>query len=151
VTSSAPLRREIERRFPQRPFVIELWDGTAVPATAAGPTLRVRSPRGVAYVLHAPGQLGLGRAYVAGEIEVDDLDALVDVADAWRPPALSAWGRVRLLLAAARAAGGLSRPPVPVTELRPRGAPTPGAATTGRSGITTMSPIGSLRCSSTGP
>jgi cyclopropane-fatty-acyl-phospholipid synthase len=77
----------------------------------------------VAYVLHAPGQLGLGRAYVAGEIEVDDLDALVDVADAWRPPTLSAWGRVRLMLAAARAAGGLSRPPVPVTELRPRGAP----------------------------
>jgi len=121
--STAPLRREIQRLFPDRPFAIEFWDGSAVPATgAAGPTLTVRSPRGVAHMLRAPGQLGLGRAYVAGELEVSDLDALADVADTWHPPALSAGNRARLVLAAARAGGAVSSVPAPAAELRPRGA-----------------------------
>lgn len=121
--STAPLRREIQRLFPDRPFAIEFWDGSAVPATgAAGPTLTVRSPRGVAHMLRAPGQLGLGRAYVAGELEVSDLDALADVADTWHPPALSAGSRARLVLAAARAGGVVSSGPAPAAELRPRGA-----------------------------
>ncbi len=120
--STAPLRREIQHLFPDRPFAIELWDGTGVPATnGGGPTFTVRSPRGVAQVLRAPGQLGLGRAYVAGELEVSDLDALVDVADSWQPPALSARSRARLMLAAARAGGAVSSGPVPAAELRPRG------------------------------
>ena len=88
----------------------------------AGPTFRVRSPRGVAHVLRAPGQLGLGRAYVSGELEVDDLDALVEVVDGWRPPALSTRSRVRLILAAARAGGAVLPSPAPSAELRPRGA-----------------------------
>jgi cyclopropane-fatty-acyl-phospholipid synthase len=121
--STAPLRREIQRLFPDRPFAIEFWDGSAVPATGApGPTLTVRSPRGIAHMLRAPGQLGLGRAYVAGELEVSDLDALADVADTWRPPVLSARSRARLLLAAARARGALASGPAPAAELRPRGA-----------------------------
>src|SRR5437667_8702997 len=94
--STVPLRREIQRLFPDRPFAIELWDGTAVPATnGGGPTLTVRSPRGVAHVLRAPGQLGLSRAYVTGELEVSDLDTLVDVANAWQPPSLSVRSRAR--------------------------------------------------------
>src|SRR5512141_1144025 len=122
-TSTAPLRRELQRLFPDRPFAVELWDGTAVPATChPGPTLSVRSPRAVAHMLHAPGQLGLGRAYVSGELEVDDLDALVEVADRWRPPALPARSRARLMLAAARASGGVLGLPVPAGELLPRGA-----------------------------
>jgi cyclopropane-fatty-acyl-phospholipid synthase len=123
LASTAPLRREIERRVPDRPFAIELWDGTGVPATnGGGPTLTVRSPRGLGYLLRAPGQLGLGRAFVAGELEVSDLDAIAELADAWQPPALSGWSRARLLLAGARAAGGIPRVPVPAAELRPRGA-----------------------------
>ena len=122
-TSTAPLRREIQRLFPDRPFAIEFWDGSAVPATgAAGPTLTVRSPRGVAHMLRAPGQLGLSRAYVAGELEVSDLDALAEVAATWHPPALSAGSRARLVLAAARAGGAVSNGPAPAAELRPRGA-----------------------------
>jgi cyclopropane-fatty-acyl-phospholipid synthase len=121
--STASLRREIQRLFPDRPFAIEFWDGSAVPATgAAGPTLTVRSSRGVAHMLRAPGQLGLSRAYVAGELEVSDLDALADVVDTWHPPALSAASRARLMLAAARARGAVSSGPAPAAELRPRGA-----------------------------
>jgi cyclopropane-fatty-acyl-phospholipid synthase len=120
--TTAPLRRELQRLFPDRPFTVKLWDGTAVPATCApGLTLCIRSPRAVAHMLHAPGQLGLGRAYVSGELEVDDLDALVEVADSWQPPALPARSRARLMLAAARASGGVSGLAAPAVELRPRG------------------------------
>lgn len=121
--STAPLRREIQRYFTDRPFSIQFWDGTSVPATdGAGLSLRIRSPRGLAHMLRAPGQLGLGRAYVTGELDVEDLDALVDVVDTWKPPVISAKSRARLMLAAARAVGRLSRPPIPAAELRPLGA-----------------------------
>jgi cyclopropane-fatty-acyl-phospholipid synthase len=122
LASTAPLRRQIRHCFPDRPFAIELWDGTGVPATnGGGPALTVQSPRALGHLLRAPGQLGLARAFVAGGLEVSDLDALAGVAATWRPPALSRWSRARLLLAAARAAGGVPRAPAPAAELRPRG------------------------------
>ena len=31
LANTAPLRREIETRLPERPFTIEFWDGTQVP------------------------------------------------------------------------------------------------------------------------
>ncbi len=118
----APLRRAIERALPERPFAIRFWDGSEVPATSPGaPTFFVRSPRAVAQVLRAPGELGLGRAYVTGRLDVDDLDAVVALVDAWEPPDIPPSGRARLVLAAA-AAGGLGpAPPAPEAELRPRG------------------------------
>lgn len=122
LTTTAPLRRAIERHIPDRPFSIDFWDGSTVPATRpGGPVLSIRSPRAVAHVLRAPGQLGLGRAYVSGDLEVDDLDALNDVIYDWRPPRLSSRQRLRLMAAAGRATGGRlpSRPPA--AELRPRG------------------------------
>ena len=66
-----PLIQEIERAFPERPFTIELWDGSKVPSTnGGGPTFKARSQDDLAYAVAAPGQLGLGRAYVSGEIEI---------------------------------------------------------------------------------
>jgi cyclopropane-fatty-acyl-phospholipid synthase len=119
---TAPLRRNIERLFPERPFAIEFWDGTSVPATRqGGPLFSVRSPRALSHLLHAPGQLGLGRAYVSGELEVDDLDAANRVIYQWTPPALPARSRISLMLAAARAAGPTLPPTRPAAELRPRG------------------------------
>jgi len=121
--STASLRREIEANLPERPFAVEFWDGTRLPATGGGgPTFFVRSPRAVAHVLRAPGQLGLGRAYVSGELEVDEMDAVIDLLDEWKPPPLDRAARARLLLGTLRAAG-LTRPPArPVAELRPSGA-----------------------------
>jgi len=120
--STAPLRREIESKIPERPFTVEFWDGTRLPASnGSGPTFYVRSPRAAAHVLRAPGQLGLGRAYVSGEIEVDDIDAVIEVLDSWQPPALEGSDKARLLLGAIRATG-LTRPPRrPAAELRPSG------------------------------
>ena len=74
--STGPLRHELDRALPSRPFGVRFWDGTVLPSTdGKGATFTVRSPAAVACALRAPGQLGLGRAYVAGLIEVDDLDA----------------------------------------------------------------------------
>jgi cyclopropane-fatty-acyl-phospholipid synthase len=122
LATTAPLRRAIARLIPERPFTIQFWDGTAVPATReGGPILSVRSPRAVTHALRAPGQLGLGRAYVTGDLEVDDLDGLNRMMYEWSPPPLPTGNRLRLIAAAARAAGPglLSRRPA--AELRPRG------------------------------
>src|SRR4051794_15576526 len=116
------LRRELAGAFPERPFGIDFWDGAPLPATTGGrPAFGVRSPAAVAHALRAPGQLGVGRAYVAGALEVDDLDAVIDVLEAWRPPPIPRVRRARLALAAMRAAGLGLPPPRPASELVPRG------------------------------
>ena len=118
-----PIRREIEARLPDRPFTLEFWDGTRVAATdgGEGPTFSVRSPRAAAHALMAPGQLGLGRAYVAGELEVDDIDATIRLLNEWKPPTLDGADKRALLLGAVRAAGIAKPPPRPAAELRPSG------------------------------
>jgi cyclopropane-fatty-acyl-phospholipid synthase len=118
----APLRDELARALPERPFSIEFWDGSRLDATnGGGPTFHVRSPAAVAHALRAPGQLGLGRAYVSGNLDVDDLDAVLELLAEWEAPSVDGRTRARLALAAARAAGITRPPPVPAAELRPRG------------------------------
>jgi cyclopropane-fatty-acyl-phospholipid synthase len=120
-TRTQAFRAELERALPDRPFAISFWDGGRVERTRPGPTLSVRSPRAIGHVLRAPGELGLGRAYVCGDIDVDDLDALVALLGRWHPPPIGAATRLRLLASAVRLAG-LRRPPPPAAELQPRGA-----------------------------
>ncbi len=114
----------MESALPERPFAVRFWDGTELPATSGdgrAPTFAVRSPKAIAHMLRAPGQLGLGRAYVSGQLEPDDLDGVVRLLDGWKPPPLDAATRARLALAAARATGLTRPPPTPATELRLRG------------------------------
>jgi len=120
--NTAPLRREIATRLPERPFTIAFWDGSEVPSTSGeGPTFSVRSPRAIAHALRAPGQLGLGRAYVSGELEVDDIEQVIRVLDGWQPPSLDKADQRALMLAAVRAMGIVKPPPRPAAELRPSG------------------------------
>jgi cyclopropane-fatty-acyl-phospholipid synthase len=125
LTDTRPLRERIERALPDRPFAVELWDGSEIPATredGSGPRFTVRSRRALAHLARAPGQLGLGRAYVSGDLDVDDLMAVMRVVDGWRPPAIARRTRARLTLAALRAMGPPRWPRVPRAELRQRGA-----------------------------
>jgi cyclopropane-fatty-acyl-phospholipid synthase len=119
--STAPLREALAQALPQRPFTIAFFDGTALEGTEPGPTFTVRSPQAMAHALLAPGQLGLGRAYVSGALEVDDIDATIDLLQTWKPPALDRATRLRLAVAAARAMGVTRPPRRPPSELVPRG------------------------------
>ena len=122
LSSTEPIRTELQTALPERPFTVEFWDGTELPSTnGGGPRFSVRSPAAFAHALRAPGQLGLGRAYVSGELEVDDVDAVLDLLDSWQPPALDRAARARLALAAARATGLRLPPRPPKAELQPRG------------------------------
>ncbi|HTP18787.1 MAG TPA: cyclopropane-fatty-acyl-phospholipid synthase family protein [Solirubrobacteraceae bacterium] len=122
LSQTAPLRRALSTSLPHRPFGVRFWDGTEVPATEPeAPTLTLLTPRALAHALRAPGELGLGRAYVAGMIEVDDMEAALKMVDEFEPPPLTIGQRVNLAVAVVRACGIVAPPPVPATELRLRG------------------------------
>jgi cyclopropane-fatty-acyl-phospholipid synthase len=120
--STAQLRSLLTEVLPDRPFRIELWDGTEVGSTTGnGPVFSVRSPVALGHMLRAPGQLGLGRAYVSGLLDVDDIDRTLELLDGYSPPPIDAKAKARLAAAAVRA-GALSEVPrVPSVELRPQG------------------------------
>jgi cyclopropane-fatty-acyl-phospholipid synthase len=116
------LRERLEEALPDRPFTIRWWDGATTPATApGGPTFTVRSPRALGHALRAPGQLGIGRAYVSGEIAVDDIDGAIELLRTWQAPALDGAAKRGLAAAALRAHGLRLPPSPPAGELRPRG------------------------------
>ena len=122
LNNTAPLRRELEAALPTRPFAVRFWDGTEVPATTTpAPTFIISSPKALAHVLRAPGELGIGRAYAQGYIEADDLDAGMLVFDSFEPPSLSAGQMARLGVGLVRATGLTLPPSRPSTELKLRG------------------------------
>jgi cyclopropane-fatty-acyl-phospholipid synthase len=116
------LRRELATALPRRPFKLRFWDGSELAASQAdAPTFWFRSPCALAHVLRAPGELGIGRAYVAGLVEVDDLDAALRMIDTFQAPPLPIGHKLRLGRALLMACGLTLPPRVPATELRLRG------------------------------
>lgn len=67
------------------PVRIRAWDGSEA-GPSDGPVLIIRSRRALRRLLWAPGELGLARAYVTGDIDVDG-----DLADGFR----RAWSLAR--------------------------------------------------------
>jgi cyclopropane-fatty-acyl-phospholipid synthase len=68
----------------QLPFRVEAYDGSvalpSVASTANDITLKILSRDALTRVLTRPGELGLARAYVAGDIDIDgDLDPLFEL------------------------------------------------------------------------
>lgn len=123
-STTEPLRRELADVMPERAFTVRFWDGTQLPATNGngdGPTFTVRSPKAVAHVVRAPGELGLGRAYVAGDLEVDDLDRVIDLIDDFQEPQIDRAAQARVAVAAVRAMGLTLPPRAPKGELRLKG------------------------------
>jgi len=52
------------------PVRFEAYDGSAAGPADADIRLELRSPRGLAYIMTAPGDLGMARAYVSGDLQV---------------------------------------------------------------------------------
>ena len=111
------------------PLRLRAWDGSEA-GPADGPTLVVRSRRALHRLLWKPGELGLARAWVAGEITVDGdlyqaLDRLAPVVwqhEGGAPQRRSLYDRRTLRLAGeVLALAGPSLPPTPpVEEMPPR-------------------------------
>ena len=109
------------------PMSVRAWDGSVVPAAdPTAPTVVLRSADALRRLLWAPGEIGLSRAYVTGELDVEgDLaDALRRVRAAGRhgrPVRLTPATVGRALVAAVRL--GAVKPPLPrpASEARPTG------------------------------
>ena len=52
------------------PLSIRCWDGSEAVVEGA-PTLVVRNRRALRRLLYAPGELGIARAYVSGDLDVE--------------------------------------------------------------------------------
>jgi cyclopropane-fatty-acyl-phospholipid synthase len=52
------------------PIRIELWDGSGLGDATLG-TLHVRRPEALRRIAYAPGELGLARAYVSGDLDIE--------------------------------------------------------------------------------
>jgi cyclopropane-fatty-acyl-phospholipid synthase len=105
------------------PVRFRCWDGSeAGPADA--PVMVVRSRRATRRLMFDPSTLGLGRAYVAGDIDVEGelmavLDAVADIGMQMRDnPTLTLTQRVGLAATAVGLAGFGWRPPAPPEEIR---------------------------------
>jgi cyclopropane-fatty-acyl-phospholipid synthase len=115
--SSALLTLAKRLDLPGERIAVRLWNGAAL-ETEAPPvaTIRVRSPRALAELVTAPGELGLARAFVRGDLDVDgDLEAALAagrraLAANGRPPASDVVRAARAILATG-ALRGRRRPP----------------------------------------
>jgi cyclopropane-fatty-acyl-phospholipid synthase len=106
------------------PFTLRFWDGSTLAGESATPVTVIRSPKALAYLLRAPNQIGLARAWVTGALDVEgDLGAVIAARDRFCGIALTAADRLKLLAAAARTAPSVlvQRARVPSIEAAPRG------------------------------
>jgi len=53
------------------PFRLTAFDGSSAGPSDADVTLHIATERGLSYILTAPGDLGMARAYVSGDLEMD--------------------------------------------------------------------------------
>jgi len=102
------------------PVAFSLYDGSRVGPDPAPATIVVDSPNALRRIITAPGELGFGRAYVAGDLDVEgDIYAALRLRDQLPEVKL----RPRQYVAALRlaGAGGLKPLPPPKEEARLRG------------------------------
>ena len=105
------------------PLGVRAYDGSSLGPPDSTRVLNLRTPRAASYLATAPGELGLARAYVSGDLDIegvhpgDPYELLVDLASVRfrRPTAAAA-------VEAARTLGvkGLTPPPPPPQEALPR-------------------------------
>lgn len=101
------------------PVRLRAWDGSEAGPHGA-PVVEIRSCRALRRILWSPGQLGLGRAYVAGELDLPGdvfaaVAALTSTGRLTEPVPLTARERWSLLRSAA-ALGALGPEPAPPPE-----------------------------------
>lgn len=101
------------------PLGLRCWDGSKKAGPAGSPTLIVRSPRALRRIIYSPGELGLARAYVSGDLDIDgDLYLVLRFPDTLsaRPQLTLDRRALRPLLADLARCGVLGRPVHPPAE-----------------------------------
>ena len=97
------------------PVAVEAYDGSRTGPITAATTLHVRSPQALQYLVTAPNDLGMARAYVTDQLDIDgDLYAALHAIASRDFAAVSLLEKVKLF----RSVGvsNLRRPPVPDQE-----------------------------------
>ena len=82
----------------QLPLTVRFWDDSTVAGRADpdAPVVLIRDEQAIAHFLHSPNQLGLSRAWVSGELDVDgDLERVLDAASPGARSLARAAGRAR--------------------------------------------------------
>ncbi|MEA3075953.1 MAG: cyclopropane-fatty-acyl-phospholipid synthase [Actinomycetota bacterium] len=99
------------------PVALRFWDGSRLGPDPAPASVVVNSPDALRRLVYAPNELGLGRAYVAGEIDVEgSVFAALELRDSIAPPdvhvdlGLGVRGWLGAV-ATAKKFGALGRPP----------------------------------------
>jgi cyclopropane-fatty-acyl-phospholipid synthase len=110
-------------RIDALPVTLRFWDGSVL--DGGEPVVEVRDPAAIAHILHAPGQMGLARAWVTGGLDVendDDLEAILRLRATFKPQ-LTPVDLAKLATAAVRIVGPsiLRKPPVPSLEAPRKG------------------------------
>ena len=120
----APIAARIDAKVPGgRPLGLRFWDGSELPGPPGAPVIEVRNPRAIARVIHERSELGFGRAWVAGELDVDgDLGETLKLAQRFRGIEIGRSELFAALNAARRLkALALREPEPPAAEVRLRG------------------------------
>ena len=103
---------------------VEAYDGSAVDPTAKQATVIIRRPEAIGRLVRAPGELGLARAYVAGDLDLDgDPYTVLELGFTGGAPQLDTGALLRLLRSAGPTAwrSVLTPPPPPAEEAHLRG------------------------------
>jgi cyclopropane-fatty-acyl-phospholipid synthase len=120
----SPLAERIDAKIAgARPLGLRFWDGSELPGPPGAPVLVVHTPRAIARVIHERSELGFGRAWVAGELDIDgDLGETLKAADRFRGIKIDRKDLIAALRAARRlGALPLREPEPPAAEARLRG------------------------------
>jgi cyclopropane-fatty-acyl-phospholipid synthase len=120
----APLAARIDAKIPAgRPIGLRFWDGSELPGPPGAPVIVVNSPTAIARVIHERSELGFGRAWVAGELDVDgDLGDTLTRSDRFRGIKIDRKDLIAALKAARRLnALPLREPEPPAAEARLKG------------------------------
>lgn len=129
-TSVADQLRPVLRRLlgQDLPIGLRAWDGSVVGPDDPPVTIVVHGPRALQHMLWAPGELGLARAHVAGDLDIEgDVYSLFGLRDLLVDPdeglhvGFDAGGWLELAKVARRIGVGLKRPPIPAEEAHLRG------------------------------
>lgn len=121
-TEQVPLGRMFDTLFPGTPLRFSAYDGSTGGDPTAAIGIRLIRPRGVSYMVTSPGSLGMARAYLQGDLEVDgihpgdpyELLAIIEGLHMRRPSPADGVQWLRTL-----GPGTLVPPPPPPLEQRP--------------------------------